>query len=60
MSKKERQKLIQEMAAHVGALMSNIDANNLPAAYVAFARIVGGLGVLAIDLDELMHDAASN
>lgn len=60
MTKTERMKLLQEVGTHVGALVSNIDANNLPAAYVAFARIVAGLGVIAIDLDELMTEQARN
>lgn len=60
MTKDERKKVLAEMGSHVGALIANIDSNNMPAAYAAFTRIVAGLGVLAMDLDEQMEMLARN
>jgi len=59
MDKGERQRLIKEMGDNLGRCISYLDAGNMPAAYVNYARVVSGLGVLGIALDEAMEEQAA-
>ncbi len=60
MSKTERDRLIEHMGEDIGTFSQAIEQRQKSLAYAAFVRLSAGLGLLAMELDDLTRGPLGN